>query len=255
MNKYLITFLLLFISANMSAQNAAFLKEGSIVYEKRINMHALIDKSIDDDNEWGKQIAKEYKKKKAQFKTVNYVLNFNENKSLYQLDNPEEVAKGFDPEENLGNENMIQTDIQNRHSIAKRKFFEENFIVQDSIRKFIWKITDEYRDIAGFQCRRANGLMFDSVYVVAFFTNQIIPSFGPESFNGLPGTILGVALPHDNITWFAQKVVAKKIPETQLTFPKKGKKVSQSEMLSAIQPVLKEVPEKMRNELLRKFLL
>ncbi len=62
------------------------------------------------------------------------------------------------------------------------------------------------REIAGYTCRRANALVMDSIYVVAFYTEVIPVSSGPEIFSGLPGMILGVALPHENVTWFATSV-------------------------------------------------
>ena len=42
-----------------------------------------------------------------------------------------------------------------------------------------WKFTDEYRNILGYDCRRVNGIMQDSVYIVAFYTPQIPVSGGP----------------------------------------------------------------------------
>lgn len=254
--RYLTTLITLCLSASLFAQNAAFLREGSVTYEKKINVYALLDKSM-NDNEWAKQFAEAYKKNNPQFKTINYTLNFDESRSLYQLENPNEFAntQTFNPALMLGNENIIHTDLNTGKSVTKRKFFEENFIVEDSTRKFVWKITDEYRDIAGFQCRRANGLMFDSVYVVAFFTNQIIPSVGPESFNGLPGTILGVALPHENVTWFATKVFAKKIPDEQLNFSVKGKRSTTTDMQKAINKVMEDAPEALRKDMMRRFML
>jgi GLPGLI family protein len=65
--------------------------------------------------------------------------------------------------------------------------------------------------------------MLDSIYVVAFYTTQIPISGGPESFNGLPGMILGVALPHENLTWFASKVTDTTLPPNVVVPPKKGK--------------------------------
>ena len=48
--------------------------------------------------------------------------------------------------------------------------------------------------------------MLDSIYIVAFFAEKKSVSGGPESFSGLPGMILELALPHDNIIWRATKV-------------------------------------------------
>ena len=46
------------------------------------------------------------------------------------------------------------------------------------------------QDDRRFLCRKALTKICDSVVVVAFYTNEIIPSGGPESFGGLPGMIL-----------------------------------------------------------------
>ena len=49
--------------------------------------------------------------------------------------------------------------------------------------------------------------MFDSVYVFAFYTDEITIPGGPCSINGLPGTILGVTIPRLYTSWIATKVM------------------------------------------------
>src|SRR5690606_20869137 len=85
-------------------------------------------------------------------------------------------------------------------------FAGENAIIKDCIKKIKWKITDEYREIAGYNCRRANGLTQDSVYVVAYYTVEIPVDGGPESIHGLPGMILGMVVPSQHVSYFATKV-------------------------------------------------
>jgi GLPGLI family protein len=80
----------------------------------------------------------------------------------------------------------------------------------------------------------------DSIYVVAFYTDEILTTGGPESFTGLPGMILEVALPHQHITWSATKVEAIAVPATQLAAPVKGKKVSNSGLFEIVQHSLKD---------------
>ena len=63
---------------------------------------------------------------------------------------------------------------------------------------------------------------------------------GPESFNGLPGMILGLALPHEHITWFATKVYTDNISDTQLLPPAKGKKTTSSALLITLQDLMKD---------------
>jgi hypothetical protein len=59
-----------------------------------------------------------------------------------------------------------------------------------------------------------------------FIPESITTSGGPESFTGLPGMILGLAIPHEHITWFATKVYTETIPETAIKAPVKGKKIT-----------------------------
>lgn len=81
-----------------------------------------------------------------------------------------------------------------------------NFNIDDSIQKLDWKITNEHKIIAGFDCRKAVTVIFDSVYVFAFYTDEIAISGGPCSLHGLPGMILGVTIPRLYTSWIATKV-------------------------------------------------
>jgi len=82
----------------------------------------------------------------------------------------------------------------------------DKVIIQDTMKTMTWRITDEYREIAGYSCRRANGITPDSIYVVAYYAAEIPVSGGPESINGLPGMILGLAVPSQHVSYFATKV-------------------------------------------------
>ena len=118
--------------------------------------------------------------------------------------------------------------------------FDNTFLIQDSSRKIDWRITGEQRTIAGFECRKAVGRIMDSVYVIAFYTDQITTNGGPESFNGLPGMILGVAIPRINTTWFATKLELVEVKPQDLTAPVKGKKVDQASLLKQLQGPMKD---------------
>jgi GLPGLI family protein len=225
--------LLLFAAARpVTAQNAIFLSQGKIEYERRINQYARMD----DDNSWTEL----EKKTMSQFKTNYFDLLFTRSKTLYRpgRESAEKSSQFFI--EQPAQDNIVYADLDNEKSVSQKKIFEEVFLVQDSLRKIKWKITDETRTIAGLSCRRANALIMDSIYVVAFYTDEILTSGGPESFSGLPGMILEVALPHQHITWSATKVEAVSVPDAQLTVPVKGKKVNNSTLLETIQHSLKD---------------
>ncbi len=201
-----------------TAQNTIFLTEGKIEFEKKVNSYALMD----EDNSWSEL----EKKMMPKFQVTYFDLLFSKDKTMYQpgRENPDNNKLFFG--DGVAQENVVYAELDSSKSISQKKVFEQVFLIQDSTRQIQWKLTDETRVIAGFQCRRANAIIMDSVYVVAFYTDDIVTPGGPESFNGLPGMILGVSLPHQHVTWFATTVSATPVTAGQLKVPSKGKKVS-----------------------------
>ncbi len=57
---------------------------------------------------------------------------------------------------------------------------------------------------------------------------------GPESFHGLPGAILGVALPHHHVSWFASRVNTNRSAEQPVEPPTDGDQVTSTEFREAI---------------------
>ncbi|MGV3684640.1 MAG: GLPGLI family protein [Daejeonella sp.] len=240
--KYIPFIVLLTLVNTGFAQHANFAFEGSIDFEKSVNMHAQIPRMMTKDNETFLRPAfDQYKTTQPQFRILKSTLLFTKDKTLFTPIEPEAGPR------NLFNENVaiapqnntIYTDLSNSKSIAQKKIYEENFLVTDSVRKINWKITSETRDIAGYTCRRANAIIMDSIYVVAFYTDEIPVSGGPESFTGLPGMILGVALPHENVTWFAKMVNPKALAANAMTPPKKGKPTDNNGLMATMKSVMK----------------
>jgi GLPGLI family protein len=124
--------------------------------------------------------------------------------------------------------NIVYTDLDTKQFISKRKIFG------DSLQTIKWKFTDEVRDIAGYPCHRANGIILDSVYVVAFYTDKIPVSGGPESFHGLPGMILQLASPHENVSWIATKVEDVNFPTDSILPPKGGTVINFKKLLKKL---------------------
>ncbi len=226
---------------NLYAQHARFATEGFIEFEKSVNMHAQIKKQINKNNETFYIPAfEQFKKTQSQFKTMKSVLSFSKDKTLYMPVVDETTTRTMFSEMPAANQhNIIYTDLASNKSTAQKNVFEEFFLVTDSTRKINWKVTSEVRDIAGYSCRRANAIIMDSVYVVAFYTDEIPVSGGPESFTGLPGMILGVALPHENITWFAKMVHDKALPAGTMVPPKKGKVTTSAGLVTTLKNALK----------------
>jgi GLPGLI family protein len=239
--KLLLTGHLLLAGNVVFAQNAHFTTSGTVEFNKTVNMYAQIQKEITKDNEaWTQPAFEQFKKNHTQFLVLKSTLKFADNKMLFipqkADDNP---TGGWFDAPMAGQDNTIYSDLSASQNVIQKQVFEQTFLVKDSTRKIKWKITDETRDVAGYTCRRANGIMMDSIYVVAFYTDKIHVSGGPESFNGLPGMILEVALPHENVIWTATKITDINIADNTLIPPKKGKPVNNKQLKATLESVMK----------------
>ncbi|MBC7758818.1 MAG: GLPGLI family protein [Phormidesmis sp. FL-bin-119] len=228
--------LVLLYATTLSAQDKHFITSGIIEYERTMNMFALVKRKVTKNTLDSKPWYEQYLRTQPQFRTLKSVLKFSANSTLFTPEHADKVYYQYDTP--LSNQlNTVFSDFSIQRSTIQKDFEERTYLVTDSLRKIKWKITDDTRIIAGYNCRRANGIMMDSIYVVAFYSNEIHISGGPESFNGLPGMILGVAVPHENVTWFATKVM-ETTPSILLSAPKKGKPVNNKQLFAEITKLL-----------------
>ncbi|HRD37367.1 MAG TPA: GLPGLI family protein, partial [Bacteroidia bacterium] len=99
----------------------------------------------------------------------------------------------------------------------------EEIHLTDSLFIRKWKMTENTRKIAGYNCRKAVWQANDTTRIYAWFSYDLMTSTGPESFNGLPGVILGLATEDGGIVYFAKKVELIKPDASNLLPPKKKK--------------------------------
>ncbi len=225
MKKLIVYTCLLLLAATGTAQQT-FLFNGTIEYERRINVHRQFDFSDEDSDFW-----KDFVTRQPKFNNAYFTLNFTRERSVYQ---PGREGDKVPEPWMIGpaKANTVYTDFRSLEYHSRRKVFEENFEIVDSLSKIRWRLTSETREIAGFDCRKAVGIICDSVYVTAFYTDEIPVSGGPESFGGLPGMILGLAIPRLYSTWFATKVELNDPPASAFTPAKAGrlKKMSAADL-------------------------
>ena len=227
-HKHIILFFSLLITVNAHTQ--AVIEAGKIEYERKTNLHKL-----NADNEWFARM----KDQVAKFHISYFELTFNPEKSLFKPGKEIENKVGWFAPPAIAN--VVYTDLKTGFVTSSKAIFEQNVLVKDTLRNVRWKITNEFRDIAGFECRKAVGKIYDSVVVVAFYCEQILPSVGPENFNGLPGAILGLAIPRMWTTWFATKVEKANFGEAQpMEAPTKGKETNPKKMTEEMRTSLKD---------------
>ncbi|WP_214073352.1 GLPGLI family protein [Mucilaginibacter sp. dw_454] len=235
MKNFVKTILFLFAlhSGLVLAQGKQFITGGTIEFEKTQNMFAIMKNKATRDDASNKGYYEEYLKSRPQFLTYNSTLIFNANSSLFTPIPGKSIEWMYDAPiaEQL---NTVYNDFTHGTTTTQKEFYERTYLIKDTLRKIKWKITDETQTVAGYNCRRANGLVLDSIYVVAFYAEDIHVSSGPESFTGLPGMILKLSLPHEHVSWVATKVSTVAADEKKLVPPKKGTVVNYEQMHKAL---------------------
>jgi GLPGLI family protein len=213
---------LLFLFAGAHAQ--IFISKAQIEYEVKSD----IKKTMSDDS-WTAML----KDKLPRFKTGYFTLTFDKGKSIYQFDRwgapklPDFMLEGEDEEKYFFNYGAGTFD--------KQKNVEGSIVnIEDSIPRLKWKLVNENREIAGFNCRKAYAVMLDSVYVFAFYTEEIILPGGPASFHGLPGTIMGITIPRLYTSWIATKVTVNGVDVNSIKPLSAKKSLTNSELKSLV---------------------
>jgi len=212
----------------VQAVSAQLVQKGKITYERKTNML----KKFDDE-----RMSKMFNENNK-IKVENFVLYFNDSLSAFTYVVPETQ----DPMSWATLKNSVYQNYNaNRRSVFM-DMWGTQIILTDSLSQRTWQITSKTRKIAGYECTRAIWQKDDSTRIYAWFTTDIIPAIGPESVQGLPGTILGLATEDGGVVYFATKVELTEPTAEQLAMPKKkGKEYTEATLRA-------EMTEKMKGQ-------
>lgn len=200
-----------------SSTALAQITSARITYERKTNLYKRFKKN---------QQIQRWIKEEDKIKVDYFELFVNDTCSLFR------------PEENDLKENyswtttkntVYQFPAQNKRYLIKTMWGEELHLT-DTLQKRRWRITESTRKIAGYTCRKAVWEPNDSTRIYAWFSYDVVPSTGPESFNGLPGTILGIANEDGGIVYFAKKVEVLRPDPALFVLPRKKKIYSVPEL-------------------------
>lgn len=235
MKKYFIytAIIALLFTATASTAQVNFLDKVSIEFEKKVSYWGLIK---DLNPEWFER------SKESTPKEVISYYNFtgDVNQSIYKQTKEPVIPRGM-WYESFAENSIVYNDYKTGTVTASKPVFEQTFLIQDSIQKVTWKYTNDTRNIAGFECRKVVGFLNDSTGFYAFYTDEILVSGGPESITGLPGMILGLAVPGLHTTWFATKVeLGNTTNNKALTPPTKGKKTTRKAYTDTMSKLVKD---------------
>lgn len=245
----------------------AQMKEGKVVYERKINMHKMIT-----DPEMRARI--------PEFRTSEFELLFNEQASLFRSVPDDEAP---DPFANSGGgerggqrfmfrmpETATYTDITTKMQYESRPMFEKTFLIVDSLKPLKWKISEETKTIAKHVCKKATttitaqsirmgggargmgrnnndttnkpaaAMTPKETEVVVWYTEDIAASVGPDNYTGLPGAILEVDVDNGaNVTTATE--ISSKYPKKELTQPTKGDVMNRAQFQEAMKKLMEDM--------------
>lgn len=227
--------------------------QGFVIYQYKMNLKDFKFEIKGEDPGFSEAIAESVKKAFEK----NYVLEFEKNESLFyeevKLDAPKSSGLSFG---SFASADKSYKDLQSKTELKENEFFSKEFLVEGTLKKWDWQITQESKQIGNYMCVKAtltipvteeerkaiNELrekQKDSKFqfgeipepkdkeVVAWFTPEIPVGHGPREFWGLPGLIL--ELHKDKETFLASQIILNPKNKIQIKKPTKGKKVTKDE--------------------------
>lgn len=226
----LLMLLLLLITQLVYAQ------EGVILYENIMNMH----RRLGPEQEAMKSMIPEYR-------TTRQQLFFNGHESLYKVMEEDEepfTASGGGMRMSLRIPlNETYFDLNAGQKVLLTEFMGKKYLIEDSISISPWKFGSETRNILGYTCKQA---YYEDeakkMAVVAWYTDQLRPALGPETYNSLPGAVLALDINNGERVIKAVKIDQRPLKKGEVSRPGKGQKVTQQEY----QAMVEEQMERMR---------
>lgn len=216
--------------------------QGTIYYKEKIKLDINFDEIPG--------LIEEVKAKLPKEQSMDKVLYFNENASLYtgvsKDENSNDVEYKSDKEDL---EIKIQMDapehyyyqnLKSKSVVESQDFFGKKFLIT-GMEKIKWKVSSETKEILGYACTKATAMTQDSMELTAWFTTAIPASVGPGKFHYLPGAVLEVQIDGGKRSLVATKVDLGNVDASKIVEPKKGKKVSQEEFRKIFNEKQKEM--------------
>jgi GLPGLI family protein len=184
-------------------------------------------------------------------RTDRFELSFVAGKQLWEelpnMDEPNEATGGDGGgmmRMRFGSDELIYTNLENSISVSRQELASKNYIVTDTVRKLVWKLSDESKEILGLKARKATATrigtrmmmamengemkrtqMADTTTITAWFTPEVPVAAGPELSGQLPGLILELELNRGRVLYKAVEI-SPKINVANIKEPKGGKSIT-----------------------------
>jgi len=263
-----ITFLILLVSSVAFAQDF----QGKAIYQTK----TTLDMDFAASGIPADRIEMIKERMKSQLEKT-YTLSFNKTASIYKEE--EKLDQSADSRGGMrfmmmggGASGDYYKNTQTKNSLKENEFSGKNFLINDNLVAYDWKMEQETKMIGQNLCFKATTVIelpkretnfrfgrrgpdeeeeekepeMEQIIVTAWYALDVPVSHGPGDYWGLPGLILEVAYGNTNI--LCTKIVMNPKDKIEITEPSKGKEVSQKEYDEIIAEKMKEMRDRMRNE-------
>lgn len=213
----------LFLAITANSVFGQFTTNGKVVFERRTNLEK---KFKGNNSPWMDKV--NLKKPKVE----TFYLYFNDSSSVFL---PSDVVDEDQRMSWMTSKNKVYQNFKSDELLEVMSFWGSELVVSDTIKERTWKITNRKRTIAGYDCRRAIWVANDSITIYAWYAEELKCTSGPETFNGLPGMILGLATEDGGVVYFAKDVLIDKFDvEKRIPKVKEKDKLSEAEIRKAV---------------------
>lgn len=111
----------------------------------------------------------------------------------------------------------------------QRQMGPRKYLIEDSLHRIAWKMNEDTMTIHGFLCRKAAATNPQGKPMIAWYTEDIPVSCGPEIFGGLPGLILSLDINDAEVRYTAITVTPGDAAKETVHAPREGKKITRKE--------------------------
>ena len=201
----------------------AQIKQGTIIYERKVDVH----RRLEDE---------QVKAMVPQFQTAKAELIFKDNVSLYRPV-PEDNAP--DPFDNGGGNGGVviriggpgagsemYKDYTTQKTFEQTELADKDYIIDDTLRTYAWKLSDETKTILNHPCKKATMKTERGEDVIAWYAQDIQTPAGPDNFGGLPGSILWMDINNAERVYSALEI---KSEAGNISTPTKGKHITRAD--------------------------
>lgn len=276
MKNILFTFLVAIISLPAAAQEF----QGMAVYESKTSTSEMMGQ-LSNMSQITPDMQKMIEERMKKMFEKTFILNFNKTASIYKeeekMDAPGSESQGRRMMSSMmGGGGIYYKELKDKKYTVDREFMGKEFLIQDSLPKYDWKMEGESRQIGGYTCYKATATkpvdksdfrnlsfkkgddkekgkadakastnfmdmmeMPTEITVTAWYAPEIPVSQGPENYYGLPGLILEV---NDGKTVIlCSKVVINPKEKVTIKPSTKGKVVTEKEYNKIVADKMEEM--------------